>query len=145
MRYLKLAAALALLLALGCWTTTGPDGLKVELRTARTTFVPGDTFDGTITIRNTRANQVRTEFGGIPRYEMDVYDEDDSVVLSSPWGYAQIVNELELGPWGSESYNMGFIFRSGDGFAPFPVGNYKVRVRLSGYPEPHDDLSIRVE
>jgi hypothetical protein len=145
MRYLKLVLALVVLLALGCRTTTGPDGLKVELRTAHTMLTPGDTFNGTFTIRNTRANPVRTDFGGLPRYEMDVYDENDSVVLNSPWAYFQVINELTLGPWGSESYDLGFILRSDNGLDPLPVGNYRIRARLSGYPEPHDDLNIRVE
>jgi hypothetical protein len=145
MRYLKLVLALVVLLALGCRTTTGPDGLKIELRTVRTTFAPGDTFEGTFTVRNTRANEVRTEFGGIPRYEMDVYDERDSVVLSYPGAYDQIENELRLGPWGNESYDVAFIFRTANGLDPLPVGNYRIRARLSGYPEPYDDLSVRVE
>ena len=145
MRCLRFTLALAVLLVLSCSTTTGPDGLKVGLRTARTTFAPADTFKGTFTISNTRANPVRTEFRALPRYEIDVYDKNDSVVLSSPWAYLQMTNELRLGPRGSEFYDVEFVLRTGNGLEPLPVGNYRIRARLLGYSEPHDDLNIRVE
>jgi hypothetical protein len=145
MRYVTLLLALVALLTLGCFEATGPDGLKVELRTDRTTFAPGDTFDGTFTVSNTRPSQVHTQFGALPRYEMEVYDEQDSVVLRSPWAYLMIMNELVLGPWDSESYRLGFVVQDISGTEPVPVGDYRIRVHLSGHNEPHDDLMIRVE
>jgi len=143
MRYVKLVTTLAALLAL-CCRTTGPDGLEVELRTTRTTFAPGDTFNGTVTVRNTRVTEVRTVVG-IPWYELRVYDEKDSVVLRYPEVRLATLYELKLGPWGSETNDVAFVFRSHGGSALFPGGNYRIRVELYRYPEPHDDLDIRVE
>lgn len=144
MRYSRLVMTLAVLPALGCWTT-GPAGLKAELQTARTTFAQGDTFKGTFTIRNIRAFPVRTELRAPPAYELDVYDENDSLVLMFPDVRLDEVTELELGPWGSASYDMGFALCTDPGLEPLPVGNYRIRARLFYYPEPHDDLTIRVE
>ena len=145
MRYARLLLALTALLALGCFEATGPAGLRVELRTDRATFAPGDTFDGTFTVSNTAPILIRTQFGGMPRYEMEVYNEQDSAVIVSPWGYAQIMNELVLGPWCSESYRLGFVLRASEDTVPMRTGEYRIHVHLSGHDEPHDDLEIRVE
>jgi hypothetical protein len=74
-----------------------------------------------------------------------VYDENDSVVLRCPGVHLAEITELELGPWGTASYDVGFALCNDPGLEPLPVGDYRIRARLVYCPEPHDDLNIRVE
>jgi hypothetical protein len=132
-----LLPVLLALLAVGC-LPLGPDDLAVELSSDRTTFAPGDTFEGTFTIRNTRASTATIQFHEMPRHGIELHDARDSVVLHSPGAYYQLMNELKLGSWGSESYDVEFVL-------PTDTGNYRARARMTGYSEPHFDLNIRVE
>jgi hypothetical protein len=131
----------------GCTTSTlSPANLRVEVRSDRMVYAPGDSLAGSITFVNRTLRYIRAEFNTTGQFHYGLYDSLGGKLFSFGSGAGMMFTYLELPPLGTRTDSFDFLLTR-DAYPssqPLAPGTYGVRVWVMGREDIFSETTIEV-